>query len=71
MFNFLKLKYWLVDDYDDLVIRKSRFNPCNFLSGLQLIDGPFYTQEDTARALAFWKKQEITFQDKLDNMLRK
>ena len=61
--NPFRLRFWVV--YDNLrrehVVIRKRFRPRSeyvYTSwGCMLIDGPFDTNEDAARSLAFWVRQ--------------
>lgn len=59
-----RFRYWLFrGHYTGLTILRNRFNPESFLGGCQnigygdFLDGPFDTQEDAVRAMAFWSHQ--------------
>lgn len=59
MLGFLQRHWWVnVDMFGDHYVGKSRLamNSRNYSFDLT-IDGPFDSQEDAARALAFWRRQ--------------
>ena len=58
--NPFRYRYWLVECqvHLALIIRRSRFNPTRHCSSLlELIDGPFDSQEDIMHAQNFWLRQ--------------
>lgn len=47
-------RYWLVESENEYRIIRGRLNPTWFNGEFTLTDGPFDTQEDAARSMAFW-----------------
>lgn len=71
MFKWMpfRRRYWLVKYFGKLEVRRGRINPAGFVSMETLVDGPFDTQEDAARALAFWQAQRLSVTNFFDELL--